>query len=149
MTGYVEFSYWLEYYCNPNNEQGEKKMNAANWEYFGDVKMYRNTSDPTANMEYLFTLVDPIDGTSDPDRDSLFNLTSLQSLVRTGQQTPNIINSPDLTIIQDFTLGQDWTSLAWLFNLFDENANDDVGTKRAYLLWLWMTTAWDLTFEQS
>ena len=149
MTGYVEFSYWLEYYCNPNNEQGEKKMNAANWEYFGDVKMYRNTSDPTANMEYLFTLVDPIDGKSDPARDSLFNLTSLQSLVRTGQQTPNIIKSPDLTIIQNFTLGQDWTSLAWLFNLFDENANDDVGTKRAYLLWLWMTTAWDLTFEQS
>ena len=124
-------------------------MNAANWAYFGDVKMYRNTSDPTANMEYLFTLVDPIDGKSDPARDSLFNLTSLQALVKTGQETVNIIRNPDLTIIQDFTLGQDWTSLAWLFNLFDENANDDVGTKRAYLLWLWMTTAWDLTFEQS
>ena len=60
-------------------------MNEDNWEYFGDVKMYRNTSDPTANLEHLFALVDPIDGISDPDRDSLFNLTSLQSLVNLGQ----------------------------------------------------------------
>lgn len=35
-----------------------------------------------------------------------------------------------------------------MFNLFDPGAQDDIGTKRAYLIWLWMTTAWDLTFEQ-
>ena len=70
-------------------------------------------------MEHLFTLVNPDDGKSDPARDSLFNLTSLQSLVTLGQQTPNIIKDPNLTIIQDFTLGQDWTNLAWLFNVFD------------------------------
>lgn len=124
-------------------------MNAENWEYFGDVKMYRSTVDPTVNMEHLFTLVDPIDGKSDPAGDSLFNLTSLQYLVKTGQETANIIKSPDLIITKDFELGQDWTDLGKLFNLNDDDANDDVGIKRAYLLWLWMTTAWDLTFEQS
>ena len=25
----------------------------------------------------------------------------------------------------------------------------EIGKKRAYLIWLWMQTAWDLTFEQS
>ena len=149
VTGYVEFSYWMEYYCNPNNPDGAQKMNAANWEYFGDIKMYRNASDPTANMEHLFTLVNPIDGVSDPAQDSLFNLTSLQALVKIGQETTNIIANPEKTIIQDFTLGQDWTNLAWRLNLFDPGVHDDFGTKRAYLIWLWMTTAWDLTFERT
>ena len=151
VTGYVEFNYWLEYYCNPTNEQGAKMMSAENWAYFGDVKMYRGETEEDIgnNLEHLFTLVDPDDETLDPARDSLFNLTSLMSLVATGQQTPNIIKSPELTILTDFTLSQDWTNLSWLFNLFDTDANDDVGVKRAYLLWLWMTTTWDLTFERT
>ena len=57
-------------------------MNDENWEYFGDVKMYRSTEDPSVNMEHLFTLVDPEGG--DPASNSLFNLTSLKSLVKAG-----------------------------------------------------------------
>jgi hypothetical protein len=123
-------------------------MSQANWEYFGDVKMYRDKFDKTVNMEYLFTLVDPIDETSDPAENSLFNLTSLQALVKAGQETQNIILNKELTYIKDFTLSQDWTNLAELFDLSDPGVQDDIGTRRAYLLWLWMQTAWDLTFEQ-
>lgn len=51
-------------------------MSAANWAIFQDVKMYRSTSDPTVNMEYLFDLFDPVTG-ADPAETSLFNLTTL------------------------------------------------------------------------
>ena len=83
VTGYPEFSYWFLYYCNATFEDGTKKMNDANWAYFKDVKMYRSLSDTTVNMEHLFTLVNPNDG-GDPASNSLFNLTSLKSLVKTG-----------------------------------------------------------------
>ena len=66
--------------------------------------MYRSTSDPTINMEHLWTLANPIDG-GDPAANSLFNLTSLQALVAAGQNTANIILSKNITIIDDFTLG--------------------------------------------
>ena len=122
-------------------------MNVENWEYFGDVKMYRSTVDPTVNMEHLFTVVDPIDG-GDPASNSLFNLSSLKSLVKAGQETPNIIKNPELTINQNFTLGDEWVALGTLFSL-DDDDDVDIGKKRAYLIWLWMTTALDLTFEQS
>ena len=122
-------------------------MNEANWAYFKDVKMYRSLSDTTVNMEHLFTLVNPNDG-GDPASNSLFNLTSLKSLVKTGQETANIIKNPELTIGKDFSLGDDWATLGKLFNLEDDD-DVDIGKKRAYLIWLWMTTAWDLTFEQS
>ena len=101
VTGYVEFSYWMDYYCNPAQAGA---MSQANWDYFGDVKMYRSTSVPTINMEHLWTLANPIDG-GDPAANSLFNLTSLQALVTAGQNTANIILSKNITIIDDFTLG--------------------------------------------
>ena len=54
--------------------------------------MYRSTSDPKNNMEHLFDI--PTDGT-DPAADSLFNLTSLRTLVSLGQSTPNILLGGD------------------------------------------------------
>ena len=80
VTGYVEFWYWLEYYCNPANQGA---MSSANWEIFKDVTMYRDTADPTNNMEYLFDLVDPDTG-GDPAEHSLFNLTTLKTIVALG-----------------------------------------------------------------
>jgi hypothetical protein len=73
ITGYPEFWYWLNYYCNPTRNGA---MSSANWEIFKDVTMYRDTSDPTVNMEYLFNLVDVETG-GDPTANSLFNLTTL------------------------------------------------------------------------
>ena len=43
-------------------------------------------------MEHLFDI--PTDGT-DPAADSLFNLTSLRTLVSLGQSTPNILLGGD------------------------------------------------------
>ena len=83
VTGYVEYSYWLKFFCNPENQGA---MSEANWAYFGDVQMYRDTSDPTVNMEHLWTLSDPDTG-GDPASNSLFNLTSLKTLINLGQNT--------------------------------------------------------------
>ena len=112
MKGYPEFNYWLECYSGgiptPEiNEDCPGAMNAQNYDYFKDVTMYRVVPDaptsetfsrsrlhdaaygysipPTDQMEHLFTQVNPIDGVGDPPRDSLFNLTSLKSLVTLGQ----------------------------------------------------------------
>ena len=142
MTGYVEFDFWLQYYCNPVNQGA---MSQANWDYFGDVKMYRSKSDPTVNMEHLFTLINP-DDNGDPAANSLFNLTSLQALINAGQNTVNVILSPDQTITDEI-LGDEWAALAETFALNDPDSN--IGSKRAYLLWLWMQTAWDLTFART
>lgn len=50
----------------------------------------------------------------------------------------------------DFGLSQNWTNLADTLDLYNEKydtESSEIGTKRAYLLWLWMNTTWDLTFE--
>ena len=110
--------------------------------------MYNSESDPTVNMEYLFNLVDPDTG-GDPAENSLFNLTTLKYLVDAGQKTPNIIQDKDLVYLEDFTLGQEWVNLAELLGLGDPtNSTSTIGTRRAYMIWLWMTTAWDLTFTR-
>ena len=60
MTGYPEFDYWLTYYCGPNTPVTgvtvDGAMSAANWDIFSDVKMYRDLTSETGNMEYLFAL---------------------------------------------------------------------------------------------
>ena len=58
VIGYPEFPYWKEQYCNPNNDQGFKKMNAENWEDFKDVEMIR---DNPPYFEHLFNRVSPFD----------------------------------------------------------------------------------------
>ena len=42
-------------------------------------------------------------------------------------------------------LPAEWTTLAETLELNETDAS--VGPKRAYMLWLWMRTAWDQTFE--
>ena len=63
VIGYPEFPYWKEQYCNPNNDQGYKKMNAANWAYFGYVDMFESTmyGPISSTLEHLFARVDPFD----------------------------------------------------------------------------------------
>ena len=123
-------------------------MSPANWEIFGNVLMYRNTSDPYNNWEHLFDITNPINPDEDPAPDSLFNLSTLKALVKAGQETPNIILSPDLEYLVDFTLGQEWVNLAETLRLYDTDSSDGIGAKRAYMLWLWMQTAYDLTFAR-
>ena len=108
--------------------------------------MYRNSTDPTtSNMEHLFNLTSADGG--DPAANSLFNLTSLKTLVSLGQAAPNIVGADrNLTYGTDFTLPAEWTTLGETLGL-NETDDKTTGPKRAYMLWLWMNTAWDLTFE--
>ena len=96
-------------------------------------------------MEHLFDL--PAEGDPDPAANSLFNLTSLKTLVSLGQSAPNILSDYNMTYGTDFTLPDEWTTLAETLELTETDAS--IGPKRAYLLWLWMQTAWDLTFEET
>lgn len=52
-VGYPEYYFWLHNYCNPAGEGG---MSQTNYDIFSSVYMYRNTEDPTTNMEFLFSL---------------------------------------------------------------------------------------------
>jgi len=121
-------------------------MSAENWAFFSDVQMYRSTSDPTSNMEHLWNLQDPIT-LKDPGEDSLFNLTSLKKLVKLGLKTPNIISNKTATYQTDFQLDNGWTDLATTLGL-DETGDATMGPKRAYMIWLWMTTLWNQTFAR-
>ena len=97
------------------------------------------------NMEYLFNLTNADGG--DPAASSLFNLTTLKTLVSLGQAAPNIVgDDKNMTYVTDFNLTGEWTTLAETLGL-NETDDTSVGPKRAYMLWLWMRTAWDLTFE--
>ena len=94
VTGYVEYYYWLNFYCSPVDGNGA--ISEHNWQYFNDTVTFVNdASDPTANMEYLWNLFDPVTG-ADPAEDSLFNLTTLKALVSAGNATPNIIRNPEI-----------------------------------------------------
>jgi len=73
VAGYVEYRYWRNFYCNPD-QQGA--MSAANWAIFADVEMYVDASDPDVNFEHLWSLTGE-DGRGDPAANSLFNLTTL------------------------------------------------------------------------
>ena len=87
ITGYPEFSFWLSYYCAPENQAA---MSQKNYDLFSGVKMYRDNDSETAtnNMEYLFYL--PSAG-EDPPATSLFNITTLKQLISLGQSSVNII----------------------------------------------------------
>ena len=65
-------------------------MSSANWAFFKDVDMYRSKADPTNNFEYLWNMTNPnvggVDAPANPDplANSLFNITTLKTLVALG-----------------------------------------------------------------
>ena len=130
-------------------------MSVDNWQSFINVNMFRDASDPTANnMEYLFYMTNPNAGgynsssNSDPLSNSLFNLTTLKTLVKLGMNTPNIVGADkDKVFGQDFNLN-DWADIAKTLELNDSDEGDGlvIGKKRAYLIWLWLYTAKEWSF---
>ena len=69
-------------------------------------------------MEYLFNMTNPNVGGEDPPAspdplgNSLFNITTLKTLIALGQQTPNILGADyNLTYGIDFNL-DDWSDIA-------------------------------------
>ena len=74
-------------------------MSEENWEHFGSISIYRDETNHTINMEYLFNMTNPNVGGEDPPENpdplgnSLFNLTTLKTLINLGRQTPNIVGA--------------------------------------------------------
>ena len=90
--------------------------------------MYVDESGTTDNYEHLWSLNDTDGG--DPIASSLFNITTLQTLISLGQQAPNIVGEDyNKTYGVDFNLTAEWDDLAVTLNL---DAN------QTYMLWLWM-----------
>ena len=106
-------------------------MSVENWYHFNATKMYRNISDPTVNMEYLFNMTNPNVGGEDPPANpdplgnSLFNLTTLKTLINLGMNTPIILSHADKDKVygRDFDLN-DWTDIAKTLELIDSNDSD-------------------------
>ena len=96
---------------------------------------------PTTNYEYLFSLIGSSDS-KDPDANSLFNVTTLQTLIKLGQNTTNIVKNPDKTYGVDFDIDndEDWIQLQTYLGLKE--------VRQVYVIWLWMDTAYDYTFAR-
>ena len=142
VTGYPEISYFIsDFLLN----SAVSKVSAANVAAMTGVKLYNDTQGqgqepPTDNYEYLFTLQNSSGG--DPEPHSLFNVETLQKLCDLGEVVTNIITEPDKTYDVDFNLTADanWTSLADTLGL---------SVRQTYVIWLWMDTAYNLTFARS
>ena len=142
VTGYPEISYFIsDFLLN----SAVSKVSAANVAAMTGVKLYNDTQGqgqepPTDNYEYLFTLQNSSGG--DPEPHSLFNVETLQKLCDLGEVVINIITEPDKTYDVDFNLTADanWTSLADTLGL---------SVRQTYVIWLWMDTAYNLTFARS
>ena len=91
-------------------------MTDKNWSKFSDVKMYRESDESEdwatsteTNMASLFYI--PTKTGVDPPASSLFNITTLKSLISLGQSSVNIISSPG-TSWDASSLSSDWLTLA-------------------------------------
>ena len=143
VTGYPEISYFISDFLLQTSVSG---VSAKNVEAMKDVKLYNDTAGPseseppTDNYEYLFTLKNSSGG--DPDPHSLFNVQTLMKLCELGENVTNIITEPDKTYDVDFNLSADgnWTSLADTLRL---------SVRQTYVIWLWMDTAYNLTFART
>lgn len=74
VVGYPEYYSFITQYCNPDIGGG---MSADNYAEFGDVEMFRDTTNFESNMEYIFALQNFAAGGGDPPANSLFNITTL------------------------------------------------------------------------
>ena len=143
VTGYPEISYFISDYLLMTSVSG---VTAANVAAMTGVKLYDSTvsppegGPPTTNYEYLFTLKGASGG--NPDAHSLFNVETLKALCEAGAKVTNIIKDPTKTYGVDFDLSTDpvWTGLADRL---------DLTVRQTYVIWLWMDTAWDLTFART
>lgn len=103
------------------------------------MKLYATKSVPGVNYEYLFLTYDLTLGKgSDPASNSLFCLDNFKALVTAGLNTPNILKNPELTYGIDFDLGDDWYAIS--------TALGGLNNMQTYLIWLWLDTAYDMTF---
>ena len=143
VTGYPEISYFIsELLLNSDNMSNQENIVAMTGVKLWDTQDAVEGGPPTTNYEYLFDL-EGADG-GDPDASSLFNITTLQMIVELGTATPNIIKNPELTYGVDFDINDiqygNWTELQTYLGFSDP--------RQAYVIWLWMDTAFNQTFAR-
>ena len=141
VTGYPEISFFVS-----DVLQNSQNMTAANIQAMSGVQLWDTQEvvdgqPPTTNYEYLFSLIGSSDS-KDPDANSLFNVTTLQTLIKLGQNTTNIVKNPDKTYGVDFDIDndEDWIQLQTYLGLKE--------VRQVYVIWLWMDTAYDYTFAR-
>lgn len=105
--------------------------------------MYENELVAGANYEHLFATYNATsqDPTTAPLTNSLFNMNTMQQFLALGQQTQNIATDSSLIYGDNFELSDDWIIMANILNLSSG--------QQAYLLWLWLDTAYSITYSRS
>lgn len=101
--------------------------------------MYNSLTDPNSNYEYLFNVTDGAGG--DPGPSSLYCIQTLKQFVSLGEAAPNILKDTSNVYGVSFVLSDDWTTLTSTLGFSD--------VKQTYMMWLWLNTAWDLTFART
>lgn len=115
-------------------------VNDANKALFQDIRLYDNMSDPYSNYQHLWNLTNSTGGV-DPEPNSFFNIQTLKTFCDLGDAVPNIIKNQTAVFGTDFELSEDWITLTQTLGLSDK--------RQTYMIWLWIDTAWDFTFERT
>lgn len=143
VAGYVEMRYFLDAYALPLLQE----KNPSNFATFKDTSFIVDDTTGNPGYEYLFYMAGA--ESEDPDSNSLYNLDTLKLLCKLGETTPNILKETELTFNTDFVLDSQWTKLAQTLQFTSVGGvSDQTGAQMVYMLWLWMETAWDLTFAR-
>lgn len=95
------------------------------------MNLYVSASSTTLNYEYLFS-------TQSTEVRSLFYNTNLQILINLGYNTPNILTNTTLVYGTDFNLNAEWDTMTTTLGL--------ANSEQTYLLWLWLNTAYTMSF---
>lgn len=105
--------------------------------------MYESTLVAGSNFENLFATYDVAsqDTTTPPLANSLFNASTMQQFLELGMSTQNIATNNSLVYGDNFILSDSWLIMASQLGL-------QTG-QQAYLLYLWLATAYDITYARS
>lgn len=152
VSGYPEIFYWQQdYLCN----RAKTNISDSNRDKLCSVTFADKHK--LDNLGYLFDMDSNIipmgvknPSIWDPSASSLYNVTTLKSLIDAGERSVNIIQNPEVTFedaIND-TLN-DWKQLSVYFKFCNKVTNctsDDV--RRPYLIYMWLETLVEQTFQR-
>ena len=143
VSGYPEIKYWKdEYLCNQISDQNKPLFCGE-----GVVEFYDDPGNSTSNFEYLFNLTSGGDKYLDPEESSLFNVQTLKLLIKTGEQSVNIIDQKDTSYADAISTNiAHWDALSTKLRFCDQQQTCD--NKRTYLIYLWIDTLIKQTFQR-
>jgi hypothetical protein len=134
-VGYYDIPFFKSNYFND-------VANSQNQIIFSSVNLYDSYySTVERNYENLFVTFDTTVGVgTEPPESSLFNLSNMELLVDLGMNTPNILKNNTEIYNTTFTLDSEWITLTQTLGLATQ--------EQTYLLWLWLETAFDVTWDR-